>query len=54
MSFKSFVAGQILTAAEVNTYLMRQSVITCTSGTRPSSPNAGMVIYETDTNRGLV
>lgn len=54
MSFKSFVAGQILTAAEVNTYLMRQSVITCTSGTRPSSPNAGMVIYETDTNRVLV
>lgn len=30
--------------------LMKQSVIQCTSGTRPSSPVEGMLIYETDTN----
>jgi hypothetical protein len=29
---------------------MKQAVITCTSGTRPSSPVQGMTIYETDTN----
>src|ERR1044072_1879724 len=29
---------------------MNQSVIVCTSGTRPSSPGAGMTIYETDTD----
>lgn len=50
MAFKTFVAGDVLTASEVNTYLMKQAVITCTSATRPT-PVAGMVIYETDTNR---
>ena len=51
MPIKTFTAGEILTAADVNTYLMRQAVITCTSGTRPTSPSAGMVIFETDTTR---
>lgn len=50
MAFKTFTAGSVLTAAEVNDYLMEQVVITCTSGTRPGSPNDGMTIYETDTN----
>jgi hypothetical protein len=50
MAFKTFVAGDILTAGQVNDYLMKQAVIVCTSGTRPSSPPEGMVIYETDTN----
>ena len=49
MAFKSFAAG-VLTSAEVNTYLMNQSVIVCTSATRPGSPNEGMTIYETDTD----
>jgi len=49
MSFKTFTAG-VLTASEVNTYLMNQSVIVCTSATRPGSPNEGMTIYETDTD----
>ena len=40
----------VLTAAQMNTYLMDQAVITCTSGTRPSSPVQGMTIYETDTD----
>lgn len=50
MAFKTFTAGSVLTAADVNDYLMEQAVITCTSGTRPSSPNEGMTIYETDTD----
>ncbi len=50
MGFKTFVALNALFAADVNTYLMKQTVIVCTSGTRPASPVAGMTIYETDVN----
>lgn len=50
MAYKTFADGDVLTAADVNNYLMRQSVIVCTSGTRPTSPAEGMVIYETDTD----
>ncbi|MGW3809076.1 hypothetical protein [Micromonospora sp. NPDC005113] len=39
-----------MTASDVNTYLMKQAVITCTSGARPTSPVEGMTIYETDTD----
>lgn len=53
MAFKTFTAGEVLTAANVNDYLMEQSVIGCTSGTRPSSPQEGMTIFETDTDRIL-
>jgi hypothetical protein len=53
VAFKTFGVGDVLTASEVNTYLMRQAVITCTSGTRPSSPPEGMHIYETDTDKKL-
>jgi hypothetical protein len=48
--FKTFTTGEVLTAVNVNDYLMEQAVISCTSGTRPSSPNEGMAIYETDTD----
>ena len=51
MAFRTFVAGEVLTAANVNDYLMEQAVIACTSATRPGSPNEGMVVYETDTDR---
>lgn len=51
MAFKTFSAGDVLTASDVNTYLMGQAVITCTSATRPASPSEGMTIYETDTDR---
>ena len=51
MAFKTFTNGSILTDTDLNDYLMKQSVIVCTSGTRPSSPVEGMTIYETDTNR---
>lgn len=53
MAFKTFLAGDVLTASEVNTYLMKQAVIVCTSGTRPGSPVEGMTIYETDTDKVL-
>lgn len=52
MAFKTFTSGAVLTAAELNTYLMQQAVIVCTAATRPSSPVEGMVIYETDTDQG--
>lgn len=52
MAFKTFVAGDVLTAADVNTYLMKQAVITCTAATRPTGVH-GMLIYETDTGRYL-
>lgn len=54
MAFKTFNAGDVLTDSDVNTYLMKQVVISCTSGTRPGSPTDGMVIYETDTNKLLI
>lgn len=50
MAYKVFATEEVLASADVNTYLMRQGVIVCTSGTRPSSPNEGMTIYETDTD----
>lgn len=53
MPFKTFSVGDVLTAADVNDYFMEQAVITCTSGTRPSSPVEGMTIYETDTDKYL-
>lgn len=49
MAFKTFAPG-VLTSSDLNTFLMRQAVITCTSSTRPSSPSEGMTIYETDTD----
>lgn len=49
MAFKTFAPG-VLTSSDLNTFLMRQSVISCTSSTRPVSPNEGMTIYETDTS----
>lgn len=53
MPFKVFASGAVLTAADVNDYMAEQAVITCTSTTRPT-PQEGMTIYETDTDRLLV
>ena len=53
MAFKTFADSQTLPAADLNTYLMKQAVIVCTSSTRPSSPVEGMAIYETDTDKLL-
>ena len=52
MPFKTFTST-VLSSSDVNTYLMNQENITCTSGTHPSSPTTGMKIFETDTNRWL-
>lgn len=54
MGFKTWASGDVLTAADTNDYLMEQAVIACTSGTRPGSPNEGMTIFETDTDRLLI
>jgi hypothetical protein len=45
--FKTFVAGDVLTAAQVNTFLMKQAVIVCdSSGDYPTSPVEGMTVYD--------
>lgn len=45
--FKTFVAGDVLTAAEVNGYLMKQAVIVCDSSSDyPGSPVEGMTVYD--------
>lgn len=49
---KTWTAGEVLTAANLNDYLMNQAVIVCASSAdRPSSPIEGMLIYESDVNR---
>lgn len=53
MGYEDFVDGNPLAAAELDN-LMAQSVIICTSSTRPVSPAAGQHIYETDTSLTLV
>lgn len=53
MGYKLWAPGELLTSADVNSYLMKQSLISCTSVTRPASPQDGMSIYETDTKRYL-
>lgn len=49
MPFKVFTNGSILPDTDLNDYLMEQVIISCTSGTRPGSPNDGMMVFETDT-----
>jgi len=52
--FKTFTAGSVLTASEVNSYLMGQSVIVCDSSSDyPGSPVEGMVIFDKALDRGL-
>lgn len=46
--------GTVLSSSDANVYWMQQVVDKCTSGTRPSSPTEGTVIYETDTDRLLI
>lgn len=50
MAFKTFTSGSVLTAADLNDYLMEQAVIACTSSTRPTGQEP-MTIAETDTGR---
>jgi hypothetical protein len=39
-----------LTEAKINSHLMNQVIIRCTSATRPTPDSEGMTIYETDTD----
>jgi hypothetical protein len=52
---KTFTAGAVLTASDVNGYLMEQSVMVFASAAARSSaipsPSAGMVTYLTDLNQ---
>lgn len=53
MTQQVFTAGEKPTSSKLNA-VSNQTIITCTSSTRPASPNEGMTIYETDTDRLLV
>jgi hypothetical protein len=52
--FKTFAVGEVLTAVNVNTYLMQQTVMVfATSAARSSaitSPSEGMLTYLADSN----
>jgi hypothetical protein len=47
----AFTGGQVLTAATMNQMRVNERIghIVCTSSTRPASPDAGTMIYESDT-----
>lgn len=51
MAYKTFVSGDVLTASELNTYLMNQSVMVFTNATdrdaNLTSPTEGMMVYLT-------
>jgi hypothetical protein len=45
--YKTFVADDVLTAAELNTYLMNQTVIVCdSSADYPAAPLEGMLLFD--------
>ena len=45
--YKTFTAGSVLTASDLNTYLMKQSVIQVdSSADYPSAPVVGMTVYD--------
>jgi hypothetical protein len=49
--YTQLVTGDVPGAATYFNPLLAQTIVPCTSGTRPSSPADGMVIWETDTER---
>lgn len=53
MALQVFTGGEKPTATKMNA-VSRQTVTVCTSSTRPSAPDTGMMIAETDTGRVLV
>ena len=53
MSFKTFTAGEVLTAADVNDYLMQGVMVFASTTARDAaitSPTNGMITFQTDTN----
>ena len=53
MPLIDWVTGATISEANLDA-VARQVVITCTSTTRPASPDEGMTIFETDTDRVLL
>jgi hypothetical protein len=49
--YSLLVTGDVPGASTYFNPLLQQSIVPCTSGTRPSSPPDGMAIWETDTER---
>lgn len=51
-----FISGQVLTSGTMNNLLENTVIghVVCTSSTRPSSPDTGAMIYETDTEKVYV
>lgn len=51
-----FTAGQVLTSGTMNDLLENTKIghVLCTSSTRPSTPDEGTMIYETDTKKVYV
>jgi hypothetical protein len=50
MGYKLWATNELLTSSDVNTYLAKQAVIVTTSGSKPTPPVNGMLVFETDTN----
>jgi hypothetical protein len=52
----AFTGGQVLTSTVMNQMRVNERIghIVCTSGTRPSAPDEGSMVYETDTKRMLI
>lgn len=52
--FRTFASGEVLTATNVNTYLMQQTIMVFASSsardTAITSPSEGMFVYLSDTN----
>ena len=53
MPLIDWVTGATISESNLDA-VARQVLITCTSTTRPTSPDEGMSIYETDTDRVLI
>jgi hypothetical protein len=51
MGYKLWATNELATSSDVNTYLMKQAVISALSTSKPSSPQDGMVVWETDNER---
>jgi hypothetical protein len=45
-----FTPGSPLSSDVLNNYVMKQVIITCLSSARPSAPQQGQMIYQTDTD----
>ena len=54
LGFKTFASGEVLTAANVNGYLMQQTIMVFADSsardTAIASPSEGMFVYLSDTN----